>query len=259
MEKNIENYYDNLIIINDDFYEKIIFSLNLIPVLNLYYVSFNGGKDCLAAYILIKFKIFCIEYNLDYKNKENFEKFSKEKFYTKKIILLYFVNDNHFEEEENYVINFIKNEKVFINYYYSSYVEGLKFFLKKKNDKNDLIFMGTRIADNNNLDENIKKISKNLIENSTKPFPQFIRFYPVYNFNYSEIWKIILISKFDYLNLYDKGFSSIGKKTNTNINKNLINKFYNNNENNNNINNKYNKYYYPAWFLIDEKSEREFR
>ena len=35
MEKNIENYYDNLIIINDDFYEKIIFSLNLIPVLNL--------------------------------------------------------------------------------------------------------------------------------------------------------------------------------------------------------------------------------
>ena len=119
--------------------------------------------------------------------------------------------------------------------------------------------MGTRISDNNNLDENIKKISKNLIENSTKPFPQFIRFYPVYNFNYSEIWKIILISKFDYLNLYDKGFSSIGKKTNTNINKNLINKFYNNNENNNNINNKYNKYYYPAWFLIDEKSEREFR
>ena len=255
MEK-IENFYENLIEINDDFYNKIVFSLNLIPNLNFYYVSFNGGKDCLAVYILLKYKIFCDELNLDYKNKENFKNFSNEKFHTKKIILLYFVNDNNFEEEENYVVNFIKKEKIFIYYYYSSYVDGLNFFLKKINNNNEniLIFMGTRISDNNNNKEN--KISLNLIENSTKPFPNFIRFYPVYNFNYSEIWKIILISKFDYLNLYDKGFSSIGKKTNTNINKNLINKFYNNNENNNNINNKYNKYYYPAWFLIDGKKEK---
>jgi exonuclease III len=110
MEKNIENFYDDLINVNDDFYEKIVFSLNLIPNLNYYYVSFNGGKDCLAVYILIKYKIFCVELNLDYKNKENFKKFSNEKFYTKKIILLYFVNDNNFEEEENYVVNFIKKE-----------------------------------------------------------------------------------------------------------------------------------------------------
>jgi len=92
MENKLQNYYNNLIKINNEFYEKIIFSLNLIPILDYYIVSFNGGKDCLAAYILIKFKIYCIENKLDYKQKNSFEKFSNEKiYYTNKIILLYFV------------------------------------------------------------------------------------------------------------------------------------------------------------------------
>ena len=49
MENKLQNYYNNLIKINNEFYDKIIFSLNLIPILDYYIVSFNGGKDYLAA------------------------------------------------------------------------------------------------------------------------------------------------------------------------------------------------------------------
>ena len=124
---------------------------------------------------------------------------------------------------------------------YSSYFNGLNYLLKRFDIHT--IIMGTRNDDiKNTLNSNI--ISNSLIESSTKPFPNFNRLYLVFNFSYNEIWRLILFLNSDYLDLYDKGYSSIGDRFNTKINQYL---FINNRE------------IFPAWCLLNNDSERAFR
>jgi 3'-phosphoadenosine 5'-phosphosulfate sulfotransferase (PAPS reductase)/FAD synthetase len=104
--------------------------------------------------------------------------------------------------------------------------------------------MGTRKSDIKTAEE-AERISNTLLHESTKPFPHFMRYYPVFLLSYSDIWMLILSADFPYLNLYDKGYSSIGHKDNTKVNINLYNKIDNT--------------YYPAWYLQNEESERKFR
>ena len=229
--------------INHKLFKKIVYSCSKIKEENIYYVSFNGGKDSLAAYLILKYYLYCIENDINYSHFESLNKFkeNQNKIVLNKVVFLYFVSDKHFESEEDYVINFAKKEKIKIFYCYSSYVNGLNYLLKKFDIHT--IIMGTRNDDiKNTLNSNI--ISNSLIESSTKPFPNFNRLYLVFNFSYNEIWRLILFLNSDYLDLYDKGYSSIGDRYNTKINQYL---FINNRE------------IFPAWCLLNNDSERAFR
>jgi len=209
------------------------------------FISFNGGKDCLAAYILIKYYFFCQERWLDYSNFSSFVNFNNNNisFTTNyKIYFVYFISDNNFLEEENYVINFSKKEMIEVFYLYTDYISGLNFLIKNFNLK--LIVMGTRLNDfGNNNDADVKH---NLIHPSTHPYPCFSRFYSIFNFTFEDVWRLILLGKFDYLNLYNKGYSSLGKKNNTKINENLR------------LND---RFILPAWCLEQEqfRTERSYR
>ena len=229
--------------ITPELFQKIVSSCSKIKEENIYYVSFNGGKDSLAAYLILKYYLYCIENDLNYSHFESLNKFkeNQNKIVLNKVVFLYFVSDKHFESEEDYVINFAKKEKIKIFYCYSSYVNGLNYLLKRFDIHT--IIMGTRNDDiKNTLNSNI--ISNSLIESSTKPFPNFNRLYLVFNFSYNEIWRLILFLNSDYLDLYDKGYSSIGDRFNTKINQYL---FINNRE------------IFPAWCLLNNDSERAFR
>ncbi len=129
----------------------------------------------------------------------------------------------------------------------ADYIKGLNFLIENNNLKS--IIMGTRADD-------IKGDKKNdtLIHPSTSPYPIFSRFYPIYNFDYEDIWRLILLTKFEYLELYDRGYSSIGNKFNTELNENL--KIIINKED------KTNHILYLPAFCLDQslsESERIFR
>jgi 3'-phosphoadenosine 5'-phosphosulfate sulfotransferase (PAPS reductase)/FAD synthetase len=236
--------------ITDDFMSKLIYSINCYidllannTILNNdnIYLSFNGGKDCLAAYLILKYYYFCKENNMDYTLKSSYNNFCKnhnEYKIDKKILLVYFVSEKNFSEEEDYVINFANAEDLRIVYLVSDYINGLAF-LKKRFNLN-LIIMGTRKDDIKYKIEN----NDNLIFPSTSPYPEFLRFYPVFNWTFEDIWRIILSSKIRYLDLYNMGYSSIGRKNNSKINENL--KFADG-------------LILPAWCLEEYLTERTFR
>ena len=242
---SLNKYKEEMKKITPELFQKIIYSCSKIQEQNIYYVSFNGGKDCLAAYLILKYYLYCKENNLNYSDIESLNKFAnnKNKFfsYLNKVVFLYFINDKHFESEEDYVIKFAKKEQIKIYYCYSSYEEGLNYLLNRFSINK--IIMGTRNDDLKNT-EHSNLIVDTLIEKSTKPFPEFDRFYLVFNFTYNEIWRLILFLNSDYLDLYDKGYSSIGDKFNTKINEYL---FIDNRE------------VFPAWCLKNHESERDFR
>jgi len=252
-----ENFKSKFEDITDNFFQKINFSLNCLDDafinnnnfdINNIFISFNGGKDCLASFILIKYYLFCKENNLDFKIKASFEKFSKEKSpllkYNKNIKLIYFLNKKNFDVEEDYVYEFSKTENVEIYFIYSDYILGLKFLTEINSLKS--IIMGTR-------EDDLKYEFYNsdiLIHESTSPYPKFFRFYSVFKFNYEDIWRLILLTKFEYMKLYDEGFSSIGNKLNTKINENLIFEINGKKENG---------FFLPAWCLKEKVTERCFR
>jgi 3'-phosphoadenosine 5'-phosphosulfate sulfotransferase (PAPS reductase)/FAD synthetase len=258
-KKIIHDTLTNLLGITDEFLKKILFAMKSLDELyangiinskDKLAISFNGGKDCLAAYIVLKYYFYCKKFGFDY-DFESFHSFcnlnptSKENFSLKEygLYLIYFINDAYFEEEENYVIEFMRREKIETFYSYSDIATGLKYLIKNYDLK--FVFMGTRVDDMGIKQvDNSNRINENkLIHPSTHPYPTFLRFYPIYNFNFEEVWKIILVSKFKYLELYDKGYSSIGKKHNTHVNKNLI------------VENSV----LPAWCLKKFDTEREYR
>lgn len=229
--------------IGKDLMTKIAYAVQCLNLETHYYVSFNGGKDCLAAYIILKYFLYCNEFKKDYTLKESYDAFCKNtsSITCDNITFIYFVNDKNFESEEDYFITFSKKEKVDIILCYSSYVCGLNYLVKQNNIQS--IVMGTR-KDDMKSPADANQIALTLHQASTYPFPKFMRIFPVFNFTYNEIWRLILSSDFDYLSLYEQGFTSIGNKENTKINSFLF-------DNNRNI--------YPAWYLKEETSERQFR
>lgn len=210
------------------------------------YVSFNGGKDCLAAYILLKYFFYCKLNKLKTEEISSFELFINSKTQLKisdfNIIFIYFVNDKNYTEEEDYVIDFAKNEGVQIFYIYSDYVTGLKFLIKNFGLK--LVIMGTRKDDLIKYKSPYKGVEETLLHHSTSPYPDFIRFYPIFKFDFDDIWRLILLSKTKYLELYDRGYSSIGNRFNTCVNENLK------------IDG---DFILPAWCLDEFDTERNFR
>ena len=140
----------------------------------------------------------------------------------------------YFPQEEDYVIQFSQARGAQIHYYMTDFVNGLNLF-NAFNFPINCIFMGLRRDDSSN--------DMQITMPSTSPYPEFIRVFPILDFNYSEIWSTIIIFKAPYLSLYDEGFSSIGKKHSSKKNDNLI------------VDGKT----LPAFCLEDLESERKYR
>jgi len=247
-----EKFRKHFELITDNYLEKLIHSCRCIEVLDLInkknYFSFNGGKDCLAGYIVLKYYLFCQDQNIPYSQKESFTKFcntnQEYKIQNCNVQFIYFLSKNNFKEEMDYVVTFSKFEKIETFFMYTDYITGLKYLIN--NFDLNLILMGTRKDDLLKYTSIINKdIEEKLTHPSTHPYPDFMRFYPIFNFTFDDIWRTILITKTEYLSLYDKGYSSIGKINNTFLNESL--KFDRSDQ------------YLPSWCLEEYLSERNFR
>ena len=210
----------------------------------LNYLSFNGGKDCLVVFLLFKLLYVIKEkYKLsDLKEEELetlFPKVKNNKVKKNWLRFIYFANLENFTEEENYVLNIVNNEEIETVYLYSDYIRGLHF-VKSNFQEFNKIFMGIRVDDLPITQQSNDKY----FEKSTSPYPSFDRIYPILNWTFEDVWRLIILLDYPYLSLYNKGYTSIGKMKNTQTNINL----------------QYNEsIYLPAYCLINTETERQFR
>ena len=242
-EASIFNKLSNNLIVIDSYLQKSICSLEN----KVIYVAFNGGKDSIAAYLALKFYLFLFENNKDFKDKNQFTFFCNNESNIKlktKVKFIYFNNKDSFQEEDDYYLSTVNRENVKSLIINSDYKSGL--FYATKYENLEFIIMGVRKDD---ITHNTNQIlnEKELVHISDSGYPEFIRLYPIFDFDYYDIWGLILLCKFPYPKLYDNGYSSLGRKSKTFLNENL--KLTVNNEN----------IYLPAYCLNKIGTEREYR
>lgn len=216
------------------------------------FISFNGGKDCLATLIVIMYYFYCKEENKDYKSFSSYKDFcelnsnSKSKAFKnfKRITLVFFLIPDTFKEEIFYVYDIVNMYELNIKVINSSYISGMYYMTKCSNLQ--YIFMGLRKSD---LNEKDLVLHSDLMQRSDGNYPSFTRVYPIFNLKFQEVWMLILQSNIPYLCLYDQGFTSLGRKSKTKQNDHL--KI----EKNINFENKF----LPAYMLTDEEFERTSR
>lgn len=211
------------------------------------YISFNGGKDCLATLIVITYYFHCQEENIDFKSISSYKSFCLSicKLKTpRRLTLVYFLRPDTFKEEIYYVYELVYIFGINLKVIHSSYISGMYYMTKFLGLK--YIFMGLRKSD---ISENDLVLDSDLIQRSDGNYPSFTRVYPIFNLKFQEVWMLILQSNIPYLCLYDKGYTSLGRKSKTIQNEHLkIGK-------NNILENKF----LPAYMLSDEEFERSCR
>jgi FAD synthetase len=247
-----------------DFIEESLEKKNL-------FISFNGGKDCTASLLLLKYYFYCASKQACFGEEKNFIDFIENQanyqIDNNYVKLVYFIKNDVFEEEIDFCFYLAKKEKVKLILLQSNYKMGLHYL---KNVMNlETIFMGIR-KDDYYSERPISE--RDIVQHSDGNYPSFYRLYPVFQFTYREIWVLLLQSKYDYLNLYDQGYTSIGTKSKTSKNSKLeLKEFHEKRKdiissNDSNQITDYlkkldsnSKFYLPAYFLEELDCEREFR
>lgn len=146
-------------------------------------LCFNGGKDSTILLDLIKrvdkhVKPFYIETNDDFEEVSAFLDHS-EKFWDTKILRL----DT------------------------PSLKDGLQLLKDKYNT--EAVFLGVRTSDLS------KKVQMHFFEETTAGWPKAMRVAPILNWDYHDVWNYIEALNIPVCDLYKRGFTSIGTKSNT--------------------------------------------
>lgn len=102
----------------------------------------------------------------------------------------------------------------------------------------DAALMGTRKSDPHGA------YQKSATEPTTNGWPSMLRVCPIFYWSAADVWRYIHQEKLLYCELYEKGYTSLGKKSRTAPNDSLRD------ENGN---------YLPAWMLNDDNGERNGR
>ena len=159
-------------------------------------ISFNGGKDCLAVLELLKIAL----------GSENLHKLK----------VFYFCGDQ--EEEWPEIIEFVKlvELKYSLSIKHEIYEKNIKLALESFVQKEKCLglFMGQRHTD---MKKPITAIAK-----TDKDWVQIDRINPILNWTYYEVWAFLLMRNVPYCKLYDQGYSSLGTKSTTAPNSQLI-------------------------------------
>jgi FAD synthetase len=258
-------------------FDKIKLNLNLLKEYiddslkkNSLYISFNGGKDCTASLIILKYYLYCISLNIDFEKEASFTNYvdnqSKEPINNESVKLVYFVKNDVYQEEIDFCFYISKKERIKLLLLNTNYRTGLLFLKNIMTLEN--ILMGIRRDD---FPSNKQVSERDIIQHSDGNYPSFYRIYPVFQFSYQEIWILILQTNCEYLNLYNHGYTSIGNKSKTLKNKKLeLKAFYEKYKKDmieNDISfitqyiesNKNSSFYLPAYYLEDFESERGYR
>ncbi|KAJ3437715.1 fad synthase [Anaeramoeba flamelloides] len=191
-------------------------------------LSYNGGKDCLTILDLLH-SIATGKIPTKLPDKEKL----------KEIFVFYLHNEDDFEEMEQFVetslnrYGFFNYKKVTTNSLKRGFVQILK-----NNPSRKAILLGTRVAD-------LKGRKQAIFAPTDGDWPEAIRISPIMQWHYSNVWEYIRKNQVKYCLLYDKGYTSLGLKSQTKPNP-LLKK-------------KNNGGFLPAWKLSEKSFEREGR
>lgn len=187
-------------------------------------VSFNGGKDCTALLHLVHSKILALS-KPDYK-----------------LLTFYAKLPEHFDEEAKFVDETIARYNLkLVQYSAATLKESLQQF-KADYPSVEAIFIGTRKDD---LKQGTELKSSALTDQG---WPRFMRIHPILEWSYQQVWDFIRTHNVPYCDLYNQGYSSLGARTNTLKNTNLL-RYTDQGE----------PIYLPAWRLAEQNLERSFR
>jgi len=207
-------------------------------------LSFNGGKDCtLVLYLLEEAAIYMasktelsilevIENQVDLTSRgENSELLVEVRRIMSKISLVYFIDDE-FDEGMAFVEGISKKFSMKLMKFSGGVKDILKHLVEKENLK--AVIMGNRHSDpgSNEL---------TAFTTSSNDWPTFMRIFPILNWELKDIWDIYLAFELDMCVLYNRGYASLGKKSQTKQNPHLITQ---------------EGKYLPAHFLVYDEFER---
>lgn len=224
---------------------------------NFLSISYNGGKDCQVLLILYLASLYkkysqhlhSVKFNKIYavylKTYENFNS------------LLKFIETSSLEYQLQLYVTQTASMETALREYLAS--------LKLEHQEQTGILLGTRATDARNY-------TMTTIQPTDKNYPKFIRLQPILNWKLSNIWSFLIYSDEPHCELYDVGYTSLGKPCETVPNPWLLNTGDNENLKNNGAFDfefkscKHNQNilksetgYLPGWFLLDDLKERDGR
>jgi len=197
-------------------------------------IAFNGGKDNMLLLHLISVYLTSSRISAETGSIENFN-------------AIYFMHKEEFTEVQQFVESISKSYKLNVITIFPNPLSNENYFkqglnyLSQNYQNIKAIFLGTRVSD---------PYAENLTEfmMTDTGWPQYMRIFPILPWTYEEVWKYLLLFNVSYCSLYDKGYTSIGYKSNTVPNPSLS--YYDNSGQ---------LVYRPAYCLTDHLEERKGR
>jgi len=188
-------------------------------------LSFNGGKDCTVLLYLIITALISV-----YGTPDRIQE----------VLIIYFEQGTEFPDVLSFMEEVKKRFHLKIEDLKGNYKEGLLRVLKDF-PKIKSIFMGQRRIDPGMSDLPEKAPS-------SEGWPPFLRVNPILDWTYKEIWAFLREYNLPYCSLYDKGYTSLGCKTETQRNPKL--KIHSTDPDTDSDR------YLPAYMLQDDQEER---
>jgi FAD synthetase len=155
-------------------------------------LAFNGGKDCLIVFQLVKCYL---------------ERHPEIRW----PLVVYFHREDEFPEVIEFMFSTAKKNYVPILTLTSGFKEGLKEL--KEQYAIEAILMGQRKTD--------PYAPSAIFAKTTDGWPDIMRINPILNLNYSGVWQFLKSTNTSYCTLYDNGYTSLGAKSKTLPNKRL--------------------------------------
>ncbi|KAH8313998.1 hypothetical protein KR067_012361 [Drosophila pandora] len=150
---------------------------------------FNGGKDCTVLLDLL----------MSYLRQECIS--------SQEIPMLYIKSGDSFPEIDDFVASCIRNYRVRLVEYDGSLKEALTH-MQEDMPKIKAVFVGSR-----NTDPYCQNLAP--MQPTDSDWPPMMRLNPLLEWTYHDVWHYIHINSVPYCSLYDRGYTSIGNRSNT--------------------------------------------
>lgn len=161
-------------------------------------LSFNGGKDCTVLLHLLLAALAHLRLPVT------------------ELTVLYFNEADQFAELKSFMRRSERLYGLTVLRLESNYRDALTQLFAERTVPIKAIFMGQRRSD-----PHTQSLSQ--LTPSSVNYPSFVRINPLLEWGYSDVWRFLLEYGIEYCQLYDRGYTSIGNRSNSRPNPRLWN------------------------------------